>query len=42
MLALKDAGIKAEAIPVHMKQGRTATNKIKNKDETPTVMVHEG
>ena len=29
MLARKEAGIKAEAIPVHMHQGKTATKQLK-------------
>ena len=41
MLALKEAEIKSEAIPVHMHQGHTETQHLKDKDETPpTVMVH--
>ena len=34
--------MKAEAIPVHMHQGRTETLHIKDNNETPTVMVHTG
>ena len=40
VLALKEAEIKAEDIPVHMHQGKTSTQKLKDKDETPTVMVN--
>ena len=40
MLALKQTEIKAEDIPVHIHQGQTATQQLKEKDETPTVMVH--
>ena len=32
ILALNEAEIKAEAIPVHMNQGKTATKQIKYKD----------
>ena len=42
MLALKEAKIKAEAIPVHMNQVKTATKQIKDNGEIPTVMVHAG
>ena len=42
MLALKELEINAESIPVHINQVNTATQQLKDKDETPTVMVHEG
>ena len=42
MLALKEAEIKAESIPVHMYQGKTGTKQLKYKDETPIVMVQTG
>ena len=42
MIALKEAEIKAEAIPVHMHQGHTVTQKLKYNNEVPTVMVHSG
>ena len=42
MLAIKEAETKAEAIPVHMHQGQTSTKQIKDKYETPTVMVYAG
>ena len=32
MIALKEAEIKAEAIPVHMYQGKTETKQLKYKD----------
>ena len=40
ILALKEAEIKAEAIPVHMHHGQTATNQLKYKSEITTVMMH--
>ena len=40
MLALKEAKLKAEDIPVHTHKGKTATQHLKNKDVTPTVIVH--
>ena len=40
MLALKEAEIKAEAIPVYMHQKHNAKNHMKDKSKTPTVMVH--
>ena len=42
MLALKDAEIKSEAIPVHMYQWKTAAQQTKYKFETLTVMLHSG
>ena len=42
MLALKEAEIKAEFIPVQMYQGHKETQKLKDNTETPTVMVHSG
>ena len=40
MLALKEAKLKAEDILVHTHKGKTATQHLKNKDVTPTVIVH--
>ena len=40
ILALKEAEIKAEAIPVHMHQVNTETQQLKDKYKSPTVMVH--
>ena len=42
MLALKEAEIKAEAIPINMHQGKTAKKKIIDKGKKPTVIVHVG
>ena len=42
MLALKEAKIKAEAIPVHMHQGQTATKQPRDKSEKYAVFVHYG
>ena len=42
ILALKEAKIKAEAIPVQMHQGNTETQHMKYNNETPTVVVHVG
>ena len=42
MLEQKKAEIKAEIIPVHMYQVHKSTKQLKDKDETPTVMVHTG
>ena len=42
MISLKNAEMKAEAIPVHMHHKQTATKQQKYKDETTTVMVHTG
>ena len=39
-LAQKDMETKAEEIPVYMNQGQTETQKLKDKDKIPTVMVH--
>ena len=40
MIALKEAEIKADNIPVHMHQGYTETKQLKDNNEIPTVMVH--
>ena len=40
VIALKEAEIKSEAIPVHMHHKQTATKQLKDKGETHTVMVH--
>ena len=40
MLALMEAETKAEAIPVHMQQGHTEKQQLKDNNETPTLMVH--
>ena len=40
MLALKEAEIKTEALPVHMHHGHIETQHMKDNIETPTVMVH--
>ena len=42
MLALKGAEIYAEAIPVHMLQNYTETQHLKDKNKTPTFLVHVG
>ena len=42
MLSIKEAQIKAEAIAVHMHQGNIETQHLKDNNETPKVMVHEG
>ena len=42
MLALKEAEIKVEAIMVHMHHKQTATKNLKEKVETPKVVVHVG
>ena len=42
MLALKEAEIKSEVIPVHMHHGNTAKKKLKHKVEIPTGTVHAG
>ena len=39
-LAQKDMETKAEEIPVYMNQGQTETQKLKDRDKIPTVMVH--
>ena len=40
MIDLNEAEIKAENIPVHMRQEKTATKHLKNKGKITTVMVH--
>ena len=40
MLALKEAEINTETIPVHMNKGHKETKYLKDNNETPTVMVH--
>ena len=40
MVALKEAEIKEEAIPVHIHQGHTETLQLKYNGETLTVLVH--
>ena len=40
LLALKEAEIKAKAIPVHMHQGHIETQQLKYNNETSTVLVH--
>ena len=42
ILALKDAEINSEAIPLHMNQGHTESQQPKYKNETHIVMVHAG
>ena len=42
MIPLKEAEIKAEAIPVHMKKGQTETKNLKYKGEIPTGTVYMG
>ena len=42
MLALKEAEIKAEDIPVQMHQGHTETQNMRDNNETSTVMVNTG
>ena len=42
ILALDDVELKVEAIPVHMHQGHTETQHLKDNNETPTLMVHLG
>ena len=41
-IVLKEAEIKSEAIPVHMNQKNTEKQQLKDKNETPTEMVHAG
>ena len=41
MLALKEAEIKAEDIPVQIDDGNTETPQMKYNNETPIVMVNE-
>ena len=40
MVDLKDTEIRAEAIPVHIRQWHTTTKQLKYKVETPTLMFH--
>ena len=40
--ALKEAGIKAKDISLHMHQGHRTTQNIENKNETTTLIVHAG
>ena len=40
MLAIKEAEIKAEAIPLHMHQRHTETQQMKYNNETPILMLH--
>ena len=42
MIALKEAEIKAEAIPVQIHQENTETQQLKYKNETPTRTVNAG
>ena len=42
MIALKEAEIKSEAIPVHMNQEKTEKQHLKYKNEKPTGTVHSG
>ena len=42
MIAPKEADIKSEDLPAHMRQGKTSTKQKKHNDKTPTVMVHDG
>ena len=42
MLALKQTETKSEAIRVYIHQGHTETQQTKDKNETPTVMLHMG
>ena len=42
MLALKEAKIKEEAVPVQMHHKHAETPHMKYNNETPTVLVHEG
>ena len=42
MLALKKAEIKAEVIPLHMQQRNIETQWLKDKNETPKLMVNAG
>ena len=42
MIELKEVEINAEDIPVHMKQGQTETQHMKDNYETNTAMVHPG
>ena len=40
ILELKETEINAEAIPVHMHQGHTETEQLKDNNKTPKWMVH--
>ena len=40
MLAINDAEIKEEAIPLHMHHRQTETKQLKDKGDIATVMVH--
>ena len=42
MLALNEAEINTETITVHIHQGRTETQQLKDTNDTPTVMLHSG
>ena len=42
MISLKEAKIKLEDIPLNIHQSQKATQRLKDKDETPTVMLHAG
>ena len=42
MIALKEAEINSEAIPVHMHQDEAETQQLKYKNETPTGTVYAG
>ena len=42
ILALKEAKISAEDIPVHMHQWKTSIKRLKDKGETPTLLMHLG
>ena len=42
MIALKEAEIKSEAIQLHLQQVHIETQHLKDKNETPTLMVHAG
>ena len=42
MLALKEAEVKEEAIPVQINQGNKETQQLKDNNKTHTVMVHTG
>ena len=42
MISLREAEVKAEDIPVYIHQGHTEKKQPKDKNKTPTVMVHAG
>ena len=42
MLDLKEEEIREETIPVHRLQGHTTTKQIRDRGETPTLVVHVG